>query len=121
MSMALTLNETDYLLMLDMEGSTVYLEGFSYSKADNAFQAVMVYSDAPKPSEGQSNGDAEEYVASYKNSLSGMEGNKRYNAVDGSILEQSGNEMPAYEEVKGSTLYCYRNIEDMRNNYLVED
>lgn len=121
MPMALTLNETDHLLMLDMEGSTVYREGFSYSNADNAFQAVMVYSDAPNLSEGQSNGDAEEYVASYKNSLSGMEGNKRYNAVDGSILEQSGNEMPAYEEVRGSTLYCYRNIEDMRNNYLVED
>lgn len=121
MPFTLTLNETDHLLVLDMEGSTVYMEGFAYSTADHAFQAAMIYSDAPNPSEDQSNADAEEYIASYKNSLSGVEGNKRYNAMDESILEQSGDEVPAYEDVKGNALYCYRNIEDMWNRYLVAE
>lgn len=121
MPLTLTLNETDHLLVLDMEGSTVYMEGFAYSTTDHAFQAAMIYSDAPNPSEDQSNADAEEYIASYKNSLSGMEGNKRYNAMDESILEQSGDEVPAYEEVKGNALYCYRNIEEMWNRYLVAE
>lgn len=121
MPLTLTLNDTDHLLVLDMEGSTVYMEGFAYNTTDHAFQAAMIYSDAPNPSEDQSNADAEEYIASYKNSLSGMQGNKRYNAMDGSILEQSGDEVPAYENVKGNALYCYRNIEDMWNRYLLAE
>lgn len=121
MPLTLTLNETDHLLVLDMEGSTVYMEGFAYSTTDHAFQVAMIYSDEPNPSEDQSNADAEEYIASYKNSLSGMEGNKRYNAMDESILEQSGDEVPAYEDVKGNALYCYRNIEEMWNRYLVAE
>lgn len=118
MPLTLTLNEEDKLLILDMEGSSTYLEGFAYNAADYAFQTAMIYSDVPNPSEDQSNGEAEEYMASYKNSLSGMEGNKRYDVMDGSILEQSGDEVPSYETVKGKTLYGYRNIEDIRSLYL---
>lgn len=117
----LTLNETDHILVWDLQGSTIYLEGFAYNAADNVFQAVMIYSEAPDPSEGQSNGEAEEYVASYRNRLSGLEGSKRYNAVEGRTLEQFGDAVPACEEVKGSTLYCYRNIEDMWERYLVTE
>lgn len=114
----LTYDATNQLLVTDYVGSILNLSGYDYTDTDHTLLPVMTYSDVPLPKDGESNGDAAEHAMSYQNSETNVMGTKHYNVVDGSIIEQSGDEIPSYEEIKGEPVMIYQNSEELREQYL---
>lgn len=114
----LTYDATNQLLVTDYVGSILNLSGYDYTDTDHTLLPVMTYSDMPLPKDGESNGDAAEHAMSYQNSETNIMGTKHYNVVDGSVIEQSGEEIPSYEEIKGEPVMIYQNSEELREQYL---